>query len=49
MTESAEFTVDEIAMTTGEPPSAVLARLLELELAGKIQRMGGGRFVRVLT
>ena len=49
MPESVEFTVDELAVSTGELPNVVLARLLELELAGKIQRIGGGRFVRVLT
>jgi DNA processing protein len=49
MPESVEFTVDELALSTGELPNVVLARLLELELAGKIQRIGGGRFVRVLT
>jgi DNA processing protein len=47
--ESVAFTVDELAASTGEPPNSVLSRLLELELAGKIQRIGGGRFVRVLT
>ena len=49
MPERVEFTVDELAASTGELPNIVLARLLELELAGKIQRIGGGRFVRVLT
>jgi len=49
MPECVEFTVDELAVSTGELPSLVLARLLELELAGKIQRIEGGRFVRVLT
>lgn len=49
MPESVEFTVDELAVSSGELPNIVLARLLELELAGKIQRIGGGRFVRVLT
>jgi DNA processing protein len=44
-----EFTVDEVAAATGDSPSAVLARLLDLELSGRIQRVGGGRFVRVLT
>lgn len=43
------FTVDEVAARTGDLPNVVLAQLLELELAGKIQRVGGGRFVRVLT
>jgi DNA processing protein len=49
MPESVEFTVDELTARTGELPNVVLARLLELELAGTIQRIGGGRFVRVLT
>jgi DNA processing protein len=44
--ESVDFTVDELAQLTGDRPSLVLARLLELELAGRIQRIGGGRFVR---
>jgi DNA processing protein len=44
-----EFTVDEVAAETGELPNLVLARLLELELAGQIQRIGGGRFIRVLS
>jgi DNA processing protein len=47
--DSPDFTVDDVAALTGEPPHAVLARLLELELAGRIQRIGGGRFLRVLT
>ena len=46
--EMAEFTVDDVAAQTGELPNVVLARLLELELAGRIQRIGGGRFVRVV-
>jgi DNA processing protein len=41
-----DFTVDDLAERTGERASVVLARLLELELAGRIQRIGGGRFVR---
>ena len=47
--DSADFTVDDVAARTGEPSSVVLARLLDLELAGRIQRIGGGRFIRVLT
>jgi DNA processing protein len=47
--EITDFTVDDVARLTGEPPSTVLARLLDLELAGRIQRIGGGRFSRVLT
>jgi DNA processing protein len=49
LADLSDFTVDELAHRTGEPPHVVLARLLELELAGRIQRIGGGRFVRVLT
>jgi DNA processing protein len=45
--EVADFTVDDVAQRTGEPAAVVLARLLELELHGKVQRVGGGRFVRV--
>jgi DNA processing protein len=41
-----DFTIDELAEQSGEAPSVVLARLLELELSGQIQRIGGGRFVR---
>jgi DNA processing protein len=44
--ETADFTVDDLSAQTGERPSVVLARLLDLELAGRIQRIGGGRFVR---
>lgn len=44
--KSVDFTVDDVAAHTGERPSVVLARLLELELTGQIQRIGGGRFVR---
>jgi DNA processing protein len=44
--DSVDFTVDELAERSGERPSVVLARLLELELSGQIQRIGGGRFVQ---
>jgi DNA processing protein len=44
-----DFTVDDAARHTGEPAHVVLARLLDLELSGRIQRVGGGRFIRVLT
>lgn len=47
--DAAHFTVDDVAAQTGEPLQVVLARLLALELSGRIQRTGGGRFVRVLT
>ena len=45
--ESVEFTVDDVARETGEPTAAVLARLLQLELAGEIRRIGSARFLRV--
>jgi len=45
--EPVEFTVDDIVSATGEPTQVVLARLLQLELAGQIQRIGSARFLRV--
>ena len=48
-----EFTADDVAAATGWPVAEVCARLGALEIAGRIQRIGGGRFVgsrnRVLT
>jgi len=38
--------LDELAALTGCSPGALLARLLELELAGLVVRADGGRFVR---
>lgn len=47
--DPAGFTADDVAAETGQSTATVLADLLELELSGKIQRIGGGRFARVLT
>jgi DNA processing protein len=44
--ESVEFTVDEVAEQLKIPPGEALARLLEWELTGEVQRIGSGRFVR---
>jgi DNA processing protein len=44
--QSVEFTVDDIAEKLKVPPGEALARLLEWELTGEIQRIGSGRFVR---
>jgi DNA processing protein len=44
--EVVEFTVDEIAAQLKIPPGEALARLLEWELTGEVQRIGSGRFVR---
>jgi DNA processing protein len=44
--EAEEFTVDDVAGMTGWASGEVLARLLELEVSGTIQRIGGARFVR---
>lgn len=44
--ESVEFTVDDIARQLELPTGEALARLLEWELTGEIQRIGSGRFVR---
>jgi DNA processing protein len=39
--------LDEIAARSGLVPSRLLPRLMELELAGAVARVGGGRFVRI--
>jgi DNA processing protein len=44
--QSVEFTVDDVARQLKVPPGEALARLLEWELTGEIQRIGSGRFVR---
>jgi DNA processing protein len=44
--ETVEFTVDDIASQLKLPAGEALARLLEWELTGEIQRIGSGRFVR---
>ena len=41
-----EFTVDEIAEQLKIPAGEALARLLEWELTGEVQRIGSGRFMR---
>lgn len=41
-----EFTVDEVAEQLKIPAGEALARLLEWELTGEVQRIGSGRFVR---
>jgi DNA processing protein len=44
--ETIEFTVDDIASEMKLAPGEALARLLEWELTGEIQRVGFGRFIR---
>jgi DNA processing protein len=44
--QSVEFTVDDIAQQLNVTAGEALARLLEWELTGEIQRIGSGRFVR---
>ena len=44
--ETVEFTVDDVSRELKLPPGEVLARLLDWELTGEIQRVGAGRFVR---
>jgi DNA processing protein len=39
--------LDEIAERSGMSPSRLLPRLFELEMQGRVTRVGGGRFVRV--
>jgi len=41
--------LDEIAERSGLNPSRLLPRLFELELQGRVTRVGGGRFLRVDT
>jgi predicted Rossmann fold nucleotide-binding protein DprA/Smf involved in DNA uptake len=41
-----EFTVDQIAEQLKIPAGEALARLLEWELTGEVQRIGSGRFKR---
>jgi DNA processing protein len=41
--------LDEIADRSGLSPSRLLPRLFELELQGRVTRVGGGRFMRVDT
>ncbi|MDE3155511.1 MAG: DNA-processing protein DprA [Acidobacteriota bacterium] len=40
------FDLDDLAARTGLAGGPLLARLAELELAGRVRRVGGGRFVR---
>ncbi|MBM3782127.1 MAG: DNA-protecting protein DprA [Acidobacteria bacterium] len=42
--EAAEFSLDEYTRTSGLTVSEALARLLELELAGEVTRVGASRF-----
>jgi len=39
--------LDAIAERSGLSPSRLLPRLFELELQGRVARVGGGRFMRV--
>jgi DNA processing protein len=39
--------LDGISERSGLPPARALSRLLELELLGRVRRVGGGRFMRV--
>jgi len=44
--DSEDFDVDTLAARSGQPVPVLLSRLMELELAGEIHRVAGGRFVR---
>jgi DNA processing protein len=39
-------TIDDVVAATGQPAAAVLSRLLELELAGRLERSADGRYCR---
>ena len=44
--QTVAFTVDEVASEMGISAGDALARLLEWELTGEVQRIGSGRFIR---
>ena len=44
--QAVAFTVDEVAVEMGISAGEALARLMEWELTGEVQRIGSGRFVR---
>ncbi|MGE3274200.1 MAG: DNA-processing protein DprA [Vicinamibacterales bacterium] len=44
--QTVDFSVDDVLSSAKVPAARVLARLLELELEGRIQRLGSGRFQR---
>jgi DNA processing protein len=44
--EGEALDLDHLAAETGLPPTRLLAKLFALELAGRVQHVGGGRFVR---
>jgi DNA processing protein len=46
MTAGDAYDLDGLAQASGVDRVRLLTRLLELELAGAVQRVGGGRFVR---
>ena len=46
MDEGDAYDLDEIAERSGVDRMKLLPRLLELELAGAVRRVEGGRFVR---
>ena len=46
MDEGDAYDLDEIAQRSGIDRMKLLPRLLELELAGALRRVDGGRFVR---
>jgi predicted Rossmann fold nucleotide-binding protein DprA/Smf involved in DNA uptake len=39
--------LDELCERSGLKTARLLPRLFELELAGRVRRVGGGRFVRI--
>ena len=47
MVSGEDCAVDTLVQRIGWPAAAVMARLLELELAGAVRRAPGGRFIRV--
>ena len=48
MHEGQDYDLDGLAAASGIDGVRLLPRLLELELGGMVQRVGGGRFMRLM-
>jgi predicted Rossmann fold nucleotide-binding protein DprA/Smf involved in DNA uptake len=46
MDDGDTYDLDEISERSGLDRTKLLSRLLELELAGSVRRVNGGRFIR---
>jgi predicted Rossmann fold nucleotide-binding protein DprA/Smf involved in DNA uptake len=46
MAPGESYTLDDLAVLTGQAAPALLAELAALELAGRVVRVGGGNFAK---